>query len=154
MEILSEIASQPLTGTIIGGALASGAGLLTSYVMRRHDRIQQKLNRSFDLKVLKYTDYTGLIDSLLKRIYEYQEQGIDPQAAGLDVEHVPDRIVQAQLALQLVATKSIRSETEKQLRLLPSAMSLDEATVRELQQSQDDLIELIQNDLGLDDDKH
>lgn len=145
-DIFFQLVGSGLVPALVGALF----GFLSRGIDRNHGQELARLDRSFDITSSKYASYVDSVESLLRAIYNYQERGItDLQAEGVNVDEVPEDILQAEREVRVFAPSSIRDTIYDQFGLITKAMELDENAIADLQKSQDRLIELMRVELGL-----
>lgn len=149
MEFWGELLSSGIVPALVGALV----GLFSRGMDRSHVQRLGRLDRSFDIKLARYTEYLDAVETLLSSVYALDYQGIDPRAESYEVDETPPDIIKADRALLVFAPEDIREAISAQMKLMPAAMEFLGDNIRILQQSQDTLIELMKRDLDLYDRK-
>lgn len=148
-EFLTAVATSPITSGAIGGLIAAFVAFVGGVIDRQQNRDQRRIDRGFDVKTEKYNAYLDSVEKLLTIIYEWERENIDPEAEGANLDAVPVDIRQAERGLRLFAPKVIREKVDAQFEVILSALTQYQPAVKQLETSQEELVELMHSDLGL-----
>lgn len=152
IEILELIKSNSVIGGLIGGLMTGLLAFSGGVMQRSQDRKLRRYDRGFELKLDRYDAYSKSVTEVLRAITRMHEEATSEDFGSHQSDDVPQSVLDAYYNFQVVAPLDVRNHALDQFGVMQDAMAGDVSSLKSLNSMHNDLILILQYDLGISDE--